>query len=338
MNKTAIVILNWNARGMLEKYLPSVIESSQSERTSVYLADNGSEDGSVEFVSNRFPEIPIIRLDKNHGFAGGYNLALREIEAEYFILLNNDVEVPSGWVEPLISRMESNPTIGACMPKILSWSDRTLFEHAGAAGGYLDKYGFPFCRGRIFDQVEKDNGQYDNPQQIFWATGACMVVRASVFWEAGGFDDRFFAHMEEIDLCWRMRNRGYEIWYEPASEVYHLGGGTLPNESPYKLYLNFRNNLRMLYKNHPEKSLQRVIFIRKVFDGIAALKLLIAGNWQGFKAVYKAHRDVRLEMAFLKKQRESEPHKNETGWFPGFWPHSIIIAFFVKRKKRFSDL
>jgi len=274
MIKTAIVILNWNGLDHLKKFLGTVLQYSSSDKISVFIADNGSTDGSPEWVEERFNNVKLIRLAKNYGFAEGYNLALNKIDAEYFILLNSDVEVTEGWHQPLITFMDNNPDVASCQPKIRSYNKRDHFEYAGAAGSFIDKFGYTFCRGRIFGDVENDYGQYDTQIDIFWASGACMIIRAEAWHKCGGFDSGFFAHMEEIDLCWRLNKAGYRISYIPESVVYHVGGGSLPYESPFKTYLNFRNSLYLLYKNLPDNRLHYVLFIRKLLDALAAVRFL----------------------------------------------------------------
>ncbi|HPX54440.1 MAG TPA: glycosyltransferase family 2 protein, partial [Bacteroidales bacterium] len=259
MIRTAVVILNWNGRKFLEQFLPGVVKNTLAPDTSVIVADNGSEDDSLLWVTENHPEVEVIRLDNNYGYAGGYNRALKEVEAEYYILLNSDVEVEPAWAEKLITFMEMHPDVGACQPRIRSYYNRDSFEYAGAAGGYIDRLGYPFCRGRIFDTIENDNGQYDDVREVFWASGSCMVVRGAAFDQCDGFDESFFLHMEEIDLCWRMQNAGYTISYFPHSVVWHVGGGTLGYGSPSKIYYNFRNSLIMLAKNLPAKHLRRTI-------------------------------------------------------------------------------
>jgi len=259
--KTAVVILNWNGKKFLEKFLPAVIEKS-SASADVYVADNCSSDDSVCFLKQKFPQVKIIKNKKNYGFSAGYNQALKQIEAEYFVLLNSDIEVTDNWIEPVINLMESDKTIGACQPKLMSFNDKSLFEYAGAAGGFIDKYGYPFCRGRLFQTIEEDKNQYNDTIEIFWATGACLFVRAEIFKKLGGLDDDFFAHMEEIDICWRMKNAGYKIMYCPNSTVYHVGGGTLHKSNAKKTYLNFRNNLSLLFKNLPNKDFYKIFILR----------------------------------------------------------------------------
>ena len=253
----SIVILNWNGEKFLKKFLPILINNTKTDDIEIVVADNGSTDNSIELLKSTFTQVRTIILDKNYGFAGGYNKELTQIDSEYFVLLNSDIEVTEHWLDNLLNYMVLHKEVAACQPKILSQVNRSYFEHAGASGGFIDKYGFPFCRGRIFGKVEQDTGQYDNTIDVFWATGACLMIRSEVFKKVGGLDDEFFAHMEEIDLCWRLKNRAYRIVCVPESTVYHVGGGTLHTEHPYKTYLNFRNNLLMLYKNLPHNSLTR---------------------------------------------------------------------------------
>ena len=296
--KTAVVILNYNTREYLRKFLPGLIASCQGLDAQVIVADNASADGSVEMMAEEFPTVPVIPLEQNFGFTGGYNRALAQIEAEYYVLINSDIEVPSGWLKPLVDWMDSHPCCGACGPKLISYNQRDTFEYAGAAGGMVDRYGYPFCRGRILQKVEKDHGQYDTPADVLWCSGACLMVRASVWNELGGLDERFFAHMEEIDLCWRMQIRGWKVTMVPQSLVYHIGGGTLPNESPFKLRLNFRNNLLLLENNLPATLGSRFkarlrIFVRMCLDGCSAMVYLFTGRLSFFKAVVQAHREYR---------------------------------------------
>jgi GT2 family glycosyltransferase len=302
MIKTAVVILNWNGIGFLQKFLGNVFIRSVNEETFLYLADNGSTDGSVDWVSKSFPDIKIIRLKKNHGFAEGYNLALEKIDAKYFILLNSDIEVTEGWVLPLISFMDSNPDAASCQPKILSYKQKGTFEYAGAAGGFIDRFGYPLCRGRILNKVEEDQGQYNAQADVFWSTGACMAVRAEAWKKCQGFDPDFFAHMEEIDLCWRFHKAGYRVSYIPQSFVYHVGGGALPYDSPFKTYLNFRNSLYLLYKNLPDKDFSKIMFLRKILDGIAAMFFLIKGQFSSVRAVWEAHFDYYKKIDQLREQ------------------------------------
>lgn len=334
--KVAVVILNYNGASMLSRFLPSVIEYSQG--VEVVVADNGSTDDSVPVIERDFPAVRLVQLDKNYGFADGYNRALAQVEAEYYLLLNSDVEVTQGWLVPLLTFMEQNPAAVACQPKILSYNHKECFEYAGASGGFIDRYGYPYCRGRVFDTVEVDNGQYDDVCRVFWATGAAMMVRSDAFRNAGGLDGRFFAHMEEIDLCWRMLARGGEIYVVPKSTVYHVGGATLNKSNPRKTFLNFRNNLLMLYKNLPADELHHVMCIRALLDYVAALKFLLTGAWGDFKAVLRARCEYRRMRGEYKSVREQNmaaavvPHiKERTGF-------SLLWKYYLKGKKYFSQL
>jgi GT2 family glycosyltransferase len=286
-----IVILNWNGRAHLERFMPSVVGATPYP---VVVADNGSTDGSVALLREKFPSVEVVELDRNYGFAEGYNRALEHVEADIFVLLNSDVQTPAGWCEPLVELLAVQPDIAAVQPKIKSLADPSKFEYAGAAGGFIDALGYPFCRGRILKTIEEDRGQYDDRRDIFWASGACMAVRARVFRELGGFDARFFAHMEEIDFCWRAGLAGWRIAVEPRSEVFHLGGGTLSQGSERKIYLNFRNSLMMLRKNRGGA----VVWLRMVLDGGSAMVYLLTGRWRFFRAVVRAHRDYRRAPGF----------------------------------------
>jgi GT2 family glycosyltransferase len=332
--KTAVVILNWNGKNWLEKFLPNVI--SESSDATVIVADNNSSDDSVKFLEENYPNIRIIQNDGNYGYAKGYNLALKQIDAQYFVLLNSDIEVTKDWISPIISLMDLNKKISACQPKILDYNNKNEFEYAGASGGFIDKFGYPFCRGRIFDDLEEDKGQYNDATEIFWATGACLFVRSSHLWEVGGLDKDFFAHQEEIDLCWRLKNKGYKIMVEPKSVVYHVGGGTLNVGSPFKTHLNFRNNLYMMFKNLPLSSLFIIIPIRLVLDGIAAMTFLI--NKKGIRhlfAVMKAHFAFYFEIPkLIAKRRKISQRCSLTGKMN----YSILIKNKIKGIKNFSDL
>lgn len=305
---TKIVILNWNGRAHLERFLPSVV--ANSAEASVVVADNGSTDDSVAYLQTHFPQVELVSLNQNYGFAEGYNRALREVEADTYLLLNSDVEVPEGWLTPLIDHLKENPQTAILSPKIRSCERPTHFEYAGASGGFLDGFGYPFCRGRILKTLEEDFGQYDECREVFWASGACMLIRSEVFHHLGGFDREFFAHMEEIDLCWRAQLMGHKVMVEPASWVYHLGGGTLPNNSPRKLYLNYRNNLSMLYKNLSWSSLLPVMGMRTVLDTCSAFVFLLQGHVDLFKVVFRAHVDMhRQRKSLQKKRREIQRHR-----------------------------
>ncbi len=317
----------------LRKFLPSLVRHSENE-ASIVVADNASTDSSVQFLQEHYPGIRIIRNPSNGGFALGYNLALLQVEAEYYILLNSDIEVTENWISPVIQMMDADPLVGACQPKIRSFHDPKRFEYAGAAGGYLDAYGYPFCRGRILNTIEEDHGQYDDPSEIFWASGACIFVRASLFHTLGGFDDDFFAHMEEIDFCWRLKNHGYRVMYCPASTVFHIGGGTLPKISWRKTYLNFRNNFFLLYKNLPASRLYRVFASRLILDGIAAMKFLVTAGFKDFWAVAKAHMSFYSSLPELRRKRAELRHAATDQIFMG----NIVFCYYLKGKRRFSQL
>lgn len=338
MDKVAIVILNWNGVAMLRKYMPALIDYSKDDAT-IYVADNASADDSVAFLKSEFPTCRLILLDKNRGFADGYNKALQQIEAEYYLLLNSDIEVTHHWLTPMIEFMDVHPEVAACQPKLLSERDKDSFEYAGASGGFIDKYGYPYCRGRIFDTVEEDNGQYDYQQEIFWATGAAMMIRSKDYIAVGGLDGRFFAHNEEIDLCWRLRLRGRKIYCIPESYVYHVGGGTLPQGNPMKTFLNFRNNLTMLYKNLPDEELKRVMRVRWFLDYLAAYKTLLLGhNIADFKAIYKARRAFRRWRKDFDADREQIKKESVRKDVPQRGSFSLLWQYYAKSKKYFSDL
>ena len=331
---TAVVILNWNGKKMLERFLPSVTLHSTGD-TEVIIADNGSTDDSLAFVREHYPQLRIIELDKNYGFAGGYNRALEQVEADYYVLLNDDVEVTPNWIEPVIAQMEQHPQTAICQPKLLMYDQRDTFEYAGGAGGFIDKYGYPFCRGRMFTTLEKDHGQYDDPCPIFWASGAAMFVRSSVWKELGGLDDDFFAHMEEIDFCWRAKNAGYEVEYCPHSMVYHVGGGTLPKSNPHKTYLNFRNNMALLYKNLPQSRLAWVMVCRVVLDYVAAFKFLMERKPKEFSAVVQAHRAFYKWMPRLKVKRLRRQQQLPVSCIH---PRLILVDYYLLRHHLFSQL
>ncbi|MDR0660067.1 MAG: glycosyltransferase family 2 protein [Prevotellaceae bacterium] len=337
--KVAIVLLNWNGKDLLEKFLPSVVRYSNHKNYKVIVADNGSTDSSLAFLSASYPAVQQIVLDKNYGYTGGYNRALKQVGAEYYVLLNTDVEVTPEWLTPVLSYMDSHPDTAVCMPKIRSYKEQHKFEYAGAAGGFIDKYGYPFCRGRILNNVEDDKNQYNDACEIFWASGACMVVRSSVFWQTGGFDESFFAHMEEIDLCWRIKQLGYEIVCIPHSIIYHLGGGTLSYDNPRKLYYNHRNNLYMLYKNLPQKRFKRRIFSRLLLDGLSGIVYLLSLKLKAFRALLKAHKDYRKHKPQLKRQRQQLQQTAVTDNVRGIFLYSIVWKFYSKGKRlKFSDL
>ena len=337
-DRIAIVILNWNGAAMMRRYLPTVVKYSAGEAT-VYVADNASTDDSLLLLEADFPGCKVIKLDRNWGFAEGYNKALAQIEAEYYLLLNSDIEVTHHWLTPLLEFMDVHPEAAACQPKLLSLADRDCFEYAGACGGFIDRYGYPFCRGRIFDTVERDGGQYDYRQEIFWATGAAMMVRSADYWRAGGLDGRFFAHNEEIDLCWRLRLMGRKIFCIPESCVYHVGGGTLPKGNPMKTFLNFRNNLTMLYKCLPENELRHVMRVRWVLDYVAAFEmLLLKGSLGDFKAVWRARRAfARWKAGFADDRRRIQASCVVKG-IAERRPFMLLWQYYGRGKKRFSDL
>ena len=338
MKKVAIVILNWNGCKMLREYLPSVLQYSRDEAM-VYVADNASTDDSLEMLRREFPEVKLILLEKNWGFAEGYNRALRQIEAGYYLLLNSDIEVTHHWLTPMIEYLDSHDEVAACQPKLLSVFDKDRFEYAGASGGYLDRYGYPFCRGRIFETVELDDGQYDYQTDCLWATGAALMIRSKDYWEAGGLDGRFFAHNEEIDLCWRLRIRGRRIICLPESYVYHVGGGTLPKSNPMKTFLNFRNNLTMLYKCLPEEDLKPVMRWRWWLDYLAAWEMLILKRNMGdFKAVYRARRAFKRWRKEFENDRREIQASRVAKKIPERKDFSLLWQYYVKGRKLFSQL
>ena len=338
MMKTAIVILNWNGRKMLEQYLPSVIEYSRDDAT-IIVADNASSDDSLAFLQTRYPEVQTIVLDQNYGFADGYNRALKQVEAEYYVLLNSDVEVTHHWLEPLVEYMDAHEEVAACQPKLLSYVDKGKFEYAGASGGYIDRYGYPFCRGRLFDSVENDNGQYDYATSVLWATGACLFIRSKDYWLADGLDSRYFAHNEEIDLCWRLHIMGRQVVCLPDSVVYHLGGGTLPKGNPQKTFLNFRNNLTMLYKCLPEDELKHVMRWRWFLDYLAAWQTLILNrNYGDFKAIYRARRAFKHWKKDFAADRERIQQSRAVAEIPERKRYSLLWQYYAKGKRRYSDL
>ena len=337
MDKTAIVILNWNGVEMLTRFLPNVLDYSRGEAV-VYVADNASTDNSLEVLKMHFPEVRVIVLEKNWGFAEGYNRALGQIDAEYYVLLNSDVEVSHHWLTPLIEFMDNHADVAACQPKLLSMKNRDAFEYAGACGGFIDRYGYPFCRGRIFDTVESDDGQYDYAAEVLWATGACMVVRASDFKEAGGFDARFFAHSEEIDLCWRMRLMGKKIYCIPDSFVYHIGGGTLPKNNPMKTYLNFRNNLTMLYKNLPDGELRHVMRVRLILDYVAAFQALLSGRVGDFKAIINGRKAFKKWLPEYREVRREVQGRRVVRDVTGIYRHSILWQYYAKGHKKYAEI
>lgn len=332
----AVVILNWNGRKWLERFLPALIERSDFPNTRLIVADNASEDDSVEYVEREFKEIELLLLDRNYGFAEGYNRAIAQLKDDYVVLLNSDVEVGYHWIGPVIDTMESDPRIAVAQPKIKSYYEQRLFEYGGAAGGYIDWLGYPFCKGRIFDEIERDNGQYDAPADIFWAGGSALFIRRERYLEAGGLDPDFFAHMEEIDLCWRLANMGHRLVYVPGSEIFHVGGGTLSYQSARKTYLNFRNNLEMMLKNLPLGKAFFVIFIRLFLDGLAAAQLLVSQKSPEYPwAVARAHWNFFFRIPRILSKRKAIAREAD---IPTIYGKSIVWQYFAKGKKRFSDL
>ncbi len=333
MSKLAVVILNWNGSKLLQKYIPSVVEYT-SNRSNIYVIDNASTDNSIDFLKTNYPQIKIIINNENYGFAKGYNEGLKHIEAEYYCLLNSDVEVTENWDISILSFMENNKDVAVCQPKLLSYTQKDKFEYAGAAGGFIDKYGYPFCRGRLFTTIEKDEGQYNN-SEIFWATGACMFVRAAIYHDLGGLDDDFFTHMEEIDFCWRVKNNGYKIMCCADAHVFHYGGATLTMSSPRKTFYNFRNNLIMLYKNLPKKRLVPVFIMRFIYDFIAAFRFLLDSGFLNFTAVFKAHLSFYKSLAYNKERRKKTKHTHAISCI---YKKDIIMQYFFFKKKKFTDL
>ncbi len=330
--KTAVVILNWNGRKLLEEFLPSVVLHSKSE-AEIFVIDNASTDDSISFLKSSFPEIKIIQNPENKGYAGGYNQGLKHIEADIFVLLNSDVEVTANWLIPVLKEFKNNTNLAAAQPKILDYKNKEYFEYAGAAGGFIDKYGYPYCRGRIFNTIEKDEGQYDGVTEIFWASGACFFVRGTHFWEAGGFDEDYFAHQEEIDLCWRFYNMNLNVVCVGDSKVYHLGGGTLDNLSPKKTFLNFRNSLFNLQKHVPSGNLFTTIFIRMLLDGLAGINFLVTFKLNHFISIIKAHFSFYFNLSKTAKKRNKLLKKKKF-----YTTNSIVFTYFAKKIKLFNEL
>jgi GT2 family glycosyltransferase len=332
MSRTAVVILNYNGEKLLQQFLPSVIQySSEAE---IIIADNNSSDRSISFVQQTFPQIRIIQLDRNYGFCGGYNRALQLVVANYYVLLNSDIEVTSQWLDPMISLLDNDPSVAAVQPKVLSYHNKNKFEHAGAAGGFIDALGYPFCRGRIFDYVEEDQGQYNDQCEVFWATGACLMIRSEVFKKFGGFDEDFFAHMEEIDLCWKLQRTGQKVFYCGKSTIYHVGAGTLSYSNPKKVFLNFRNGLSLLFKHLNAGELLYKLPLRILLDVIAAFQFLIKGEARSFAAVIRAQGKFLFNLGSdLKKRREVRKA------FPGYsnamiYKGSVVLDYFLKGKRQ----
>ncbi|MDX2360149.1 MAG: glycosyltransferase family 2 protein [Crocinitomicaceae bacterium] len=334
MKDVAVVILNWNGKDLLEKFLPTILEHSGDAQ--IVVADNASEDDSIKYIEEHFPSVRVIKNQINEGFARGYNQALKHVESEYYVLLNSDVEVTPNWLEPLYEAMQ-NKSVAGCQPKILAHGNKDIFEHAGASGGFIDKNYYPFCRGRLFSKVEIDVGQYDSVTEIFWASGACLMIRAELFHTVGGFDEDFFAHMEEIDLCWRLKKMNFSFLAIPASTVYHVGGGTLPYESSNKVFLNFRNSLIMIAKNH-EGNTFGILLYRKILDGVAGAMFLFKGQFSNLWAVLRAHYSFGLQRIKIKDKRYKIQRQSTTFNDAGFYSGSILWAFYFKKIKRFSAL
>jgi len=333
--KLAVVILNYNGKNFLEKFLPGVIAYSGDAQ--IVVADNASTDDSVSFLQTAFPTVHLVINDQNGGFAKGYNDALKKVQAEYYVLLNSDIEVTPGWIAPCLALLEKNKSIAAVQPKILAWHNKTKFEHAGAAGGFLDKNFYPFCQGRIFENVEDDHGQYNEAREIFWATGACMFIRAEAYHGAGGLDDAFFAHMEEIDLCWRLKSRGHQLFYCPDSTIYHVGGGTLNYMNPKKTYLNFRNSLYMITKNYEGNLFSKMIG-RLCLDGVAASLFLVKFQFRHFWAVFRAHMSFYGHLSILLKQRKELKKQVTVFNKNGLYKKNIVFRKFLGGVKTFTDL
>jgi GT2 family glycosyltransferase len=330
LKKIAVVILNWNGAKLLEQFLPSVLE--YSDEAKIYVVDNASTDTSIEVITAQFPSVTIIQNDGNYGFASGYNVALEQVEEEYYALVNSDVEVTKNWLTPILSIFDSEPKIGIIQPKILDYKRKDYFEYAGAAGGYIDQFGYPFCRGRIFDTLEKDNGQYDDETEIFWASGACFFIRKEIYRKLNGFDCEFFAHQEEIDLCWRAFNLGYKAKYTSKSVVYHVGGATLHESNPKKTFLNFRNSLLMLTKNLPKNKLVSIIFVRLLLDGLAGIQFLFKGKFNHFWVIIKAHFHYYHLINKTLKKRKAPQSENY------YYIKSIVYKYFVKNGTIFGKL
>ena len=331
MKKIAVIILNWNGEDLLRKFLPSVCAHTNANTADVIVVDNGSDDNSVEVLKQEFPQVKTLLFPQNYGFAAGYNKALEMLDYKYAVLLNSDVETTPHWLEPLLEFAEGNLDVAACQPKIKSLRKREEFEYAGAAGGFIDRYGYPFCRGRIFNTLETDRGQYDDICDIFWASGAALFVRSEIYKKVGGLDPSFFAHMEEIDLCWRLKNGGYTLKVVPSSVVYHLGGGSLPMNHPRKLFLNYRNNLLMLHKNLCAKQRKKIFFARVLLDTMAGGLFLLKGQWSNTRSVIRAYKAFR-------EMRKVYPVPERSVSLSGIYPRSIVLDYFLRGKKKFSDL
>lgn len=329
----SVVLLNWNGKNFLEKFLHYIIKYTDPKLADIVVIDNASNDNSLEII-RKFPIVKIVQLDKNYGFATGYNKGLEQLDAKYFLLLNTDVEVTENWLLPMYNLMENNKNIAVCGPKLLNYFDKTLFEYAGAAGGFVDKYAYPFCRGRIFDTIEEDNGQYDSAIKCLWVSGAALMIRSEMFFHVGKFDDFFFAHQEEIDLCWRIKNLGYDIIFEPKSIVYHVGGGTLHKSNPHKTFLNFRNNLFLIWKNYPKTYRKKILFIRFFLDSAASLKMLFSNKPFDFLAIISAY----FNFWHNRKKIKAINRRLNPKFHIGILNKSIVFEYYVKKIKKYSKL
>jgi GT2 family glycosyltransferase len=338
MTKVAIVILNWNGVKFLEEFLPMLIEHSTLPGVEIIVADNNSTDNSKKYLKETHPEVRLIEMDENYGFAGGYNKALDQVDSEYYLILNSDIKVTSNWLEPLMSFMDKNREVAACSPMLLDHQNRSKYEYAGALGGYIDKFGYTFCQGRIFNTTEEANLNADKPLEVFWTTGACMLIRAELFREAGGFDSYFFAHMEEVDLCWRLKNMGHKLACVPESKIYHVGGGTLPKSNPFKTYLNFRNNLLLLYKNLPRKKLNRILLIRMLMDGLSAILFFFSLKFKDISAIRRAHTSFRKKRKDYNLFRTEQEEKYGFPEHPEIYRGSLVLDYFFLGNKTFDKL
>ena len=332
----AIVVLNWNGAGFLRRFLPGVVAHADGAR--IVVADNASTDDSVELLARDFPLVELLLLERNFGFCEGYNQALAQVDSDFFVLLNSDVEVTLGWLRPLRALLEAHPRIAAVQPKIVAQADPTRFEYAGAGGGYLDRLAYPFCRGRLFDTLELDHGQYDDPRPVAWASGACLLVRRAAWQALGGLEPAFFAHMEEIDFCWRLQNAGQEVWYHGGSAVRHVGGGTLPKTNPRKTYLNFRNGLALLYKNTASPELAGALLLRLLLDGVAGLRFLAGGQLGDFWAVLRAHFSFYGHLGYWRRRRRAARPHLRVAERAGVYAGSVVWAYFGRGRRTFGEL
>ncbi|MFC2080070.1 glycosyltransferase family 2 protein [Bacteroidota bacterium] len=338
MTKVAVVILNWNGIHFIKEFLPTLIKHTKLEGVEIIVADNNSTDNSIEHLKEHHPEVRLIEMDENHGFAGGYNKALEKIDSRYYLLLNSDIEVNANWLEPLVSFLDKNKEFAACSPMLLDYYNKSRYEYAGGAGGYIDKFGYTFCRGRIFNSSEEANLSMTKALEVFWTTGACMLIRSELFNAAGGFDPFFFAHMEEVDLCWRLKNMGHKLACVPESKIYHVGGGTLPKSNPFKTYLNFRNNLLLLYKNLPENKLNRIVFIRMIMDGLSAFLFLLSFKFKDIAAIFRAHFNFRKKKKDYKQFRAIQLEKYGFPDHNEIYKQSVVIDYFIAGNRTFSKL